>query len=54
MPGLIEQQPKAAFTQISAQKLHLTFGAQIRGVDCSSPLSDEVLAEVLAAITKVS
>jgi len=54
MPGLIEQQPETAFKQISVQNLHPTFGAQISGVDFSSPLSDEVFAEVLAAITKVS
>jgi alpha-ketoglutarate-dependent 2,4-dichlorophenoxyacetate dioxygenase len=54
MPGVIEQQPKTAFKQISVRKLHPTFGAQISGVDFSSPLSDEVFAEVLAAITKVS
>lgn len=53
MPGLTEQ-PETAFEKISVRKLHPTFGAQISGVDFSSPLSDEVFAEVLAAITKVS
>jgi alpha-ketoglutarate-dependent 2,4-dichlorophenoxyacetate dioxygenase len=53
MSGLIEP-PKSPFKQISVRKLHPTFGAQISGIDFSSPLSDEVFAEVLAAITKVS
>lgn len=40
-------------TQIRIEGLHPTFGAAIHGVDFSQKVSDEVFAEVLAAITKV-
>ncbi|EOD52961.1 putative -dichlorophenoxyacetate alpha-ketoglutarate dioxygenase protein [Neofusicoccum parvum UCRNP2] len=33
-------------------ELHPTFGAEVRGVDLSQPLSDDVFAEIHAAITK--
>jgi alpha-ketoglutarate-dependent 2,4-dichlorophenoxyacetate dioxygenase len=41
------------FKRIQVKELHPTFGAQILGVDFSKPVSDDVFAEVLAAITKV-
>jgi hypothetical protein len=41
------------FKHIQVQELHPTFGAEIKGVDFSKPVSDEVFAEILAAITKV-
>ena len=52
MPGLLNQST-VEFKNINIQKLHPTFGALISGVDFSSPVSDEVFNEILAAITKV-
>lgn len=34
--------------------LHPTFAAEVKGVDFSEPVSDDVFAEIKAAITKVS
>lgn len=52
MPGAIEQR-EALYKKISIRELHLTFGAEISGVDFSSPLPEDVFAEILSAITKV-
>lgn len=41
------------FSHISAKPLHPTFGAEISGVDFSSPVSEQVFAEIYQAITKV-
>jgi hypothetical protein len=41
------------YKHIKVNPLHPTFGAEVRGIDFSQPVSDEVFAEVLAAITKV-
>ena len=54
MPGLLESTEDSDFKIIKIVKLHETFGAQISGVDFSSPISDEAFHEILAAITKVS
>ncbi|BCS28421.1 TauD/TfdA dioxygenase family protein [Aspergillus puulaauensis] len=40
------------FSHISAKPLHPTFGAEINGVDFSSPISEQVFAEIYQAITK--
>jgi alpha-ketoglutarate-dependent 2,4-dichlorophenoxyacetate dioxygenase len=53
MPGLLPSTDDTDFKNIKIQKLHKTFGAQISGVDFSSPISDEIFDEILAAITKV-
>ncbi|OLN97801.1 Alpha-ketoglutarate-dependent 2,4-dichlorophenoxyacetate dioxygenase 1 [Colletotrichum chlorophyti] len=37
---------------LSINPLHPTFAAEVRGVDFSKPLADEVLEEIRAAITK--
>jgi alpha-ketoglutarate-dependent 2,4-dichlorophenoxyacetate dioxygenase len=42
-----------AFSHISVKPLHPTFGAEISGVDFSSPLKDEVFKEIYQAVTKV-
>lgn len=42
-----------AFSHISVKPLHPTFGAEISGVDFSSPLKDEVFKEIYHAVTKV-
>ncbi|KAL5356145.1 hypothetical protein BJX96DRAFT_162228 [Aspergillus floccosus] len=42
----------ASFNHISVNKIHPTFGAEVRGVDFSKPLTDEVFVEVYSAITK--
>ncbi len=54
MPGLLESTDNSDFKIVKIEKLHETFGAQISGVDFSSPISDEVFHEILAAITKVN
>ncbi|OQE32784.1 hypothetical protein PENFLA_c001G04959 [Penicillium flavigenum] len=41
-----------AFSHISVKPLHPTFGAEISGVDFSSPLKDEVFKEIYQAVTK--
>ena len=41
------------FSHISAKPLHPTFGAEISGVDFSSPVSEKVFEEIHKAITKV-
>lgn len=41
------------FSHISVKGLHPTFGAVISGVDFSSPLNDEIFAEIYQAVTKV-
>lgn len=41
------------FSHISAKPLHPTFGAEISGVEFSSPISEQVFAEIYQAITKV-
>jgi alpha-ketoglutarate-dependent 2,4-dichlorophenoxyacetate dioxygenase len=53
MAGLLETTEDTDFKIIKIERLHETFGAQISGVDFSSPISDEVFHEILAAITKV-
>lgn len=53
MPGLLHSTDDSDFKIIKVQKLHQTFGAQISGVDFSSPISEEIFDEILAAITKV-
>lgn len=35
-------------------KLHPTFAAEVKGVDFSQPLPDDVLAEIKAALAEVS
>jgi alpha-ketoglutarate-dependent 2,4-dichlorophenoxyacetate dioxygenase len=52
MPRAIEQRD-TLFKRISIRELHPTFGAEISGVDFSSPLPEDVFAEILSAITKV-
>lgn len=47
---LLSEEPD--FKHIVVRKLHPTFGAEIQGVDFSSPLSDDVFGEIYAAITK--
>jgi alpha-ketoglutarate-dependent 2,4-dichlorophenoxyacetate dioxygenase len=42
-----------AFSHISVNPLHPTFGAEIGGVDFSSPLSDAVFNDIYEAVTKV-
>ncbi|RDL38139.1 Uncharacterized protein BP5553_05572 [Venustampulla echinocandica] len=42
----------STFNHITVKELHPTFGAEISGVDFSAPLTEEVFAEILAAITK--
>jgi alpha-ketoglutarate-dependent 2,4-dichlorophenoxyacetate dioxygenase len=54
MPGRLDSIENSDFKIIKIEKLHETFGAQISGVDFSSPISDEIFHEILAAITKVS
>ena len=54
MPGLLDSTENSEFKIIKIEKLHETFGAQVSGVDFSSPISDEIFHEILAAITKVS
>lgn len=54
MPGLLNKNEDSDLKIIKIEKLHETFGAQISGVDFSSPISDEVFHEILAAITKAS
>ncbi len=44
---------KDEFSLIQVQELHPTFGAAIYNVDFSQRISDDVFAEILAAITKV-
>lgn len=41
------------FSHISAKPLHPTLGAEISGVDFSSPVSEKVFEEIHQAITKV-
>lgn len=41
------------YSHLIATKLHPTFGAEISGVDFTTPLADETFAEILAAINKV-
>jgi alpha-ketoglutarate-dependent 2,4-dichlorophenoxyacetate dioxygenase len=53
MPGLFPSTGDTDFKRIKIRKLHETFGAQISGVDFSSPISDEIFDEILAAITQV-
>ena len=53
MPGLLHSTDDSDFKIIKVQKLHQTFGAQISGVDFSSPISEEIFDEILAAIAKV-
>jgi alpha-ketoglutarate-dependent 2,4-dichlorophenoxyacetate dioxygenase len=53
MPELVHSTDDLDFNIIKIQKLHKTFGAQISGVDFSSPISDEIFDEILAAISKV-
>ena len=52
MPGILVN-TGPLFKHIVVQKLHPTFGAQVNGVDFSTPLTDEVFGEVLAAVNKV-
>ncbi|CZR67575.1 related to 2,4-dichlorophenoxyacetate dioxygenase [Phialocephala subalpina] len=52
MPELVHSTNNLDFNIIKIQKLHKTFGAQISGVDFSSPISDEIFDEILAAISK--
>jgi len=42
------------YKHVQIKELHPTFGAEVFGVDFSQPVSDEVFADILAAITKVS
>ena len=53
MPGLVNQS-STEFKDIKIKKLHSTFGAEISGVDFSSPVSDEIFNEILAAVANVS
>lgn len=41
------------FSHISVKPLHPTFGAEISGVDFSSPLTDEVFSDIYQAVAKV-
>lgn len=41
------------FKHIIIKEIHPTFAAEVRGVDFSSPVADDVFAEILSAITKV-
>ena len=41
------------FKHIIIKEIHPTFVAEVRGIDFSSPITDDVFAEILAAITKV-
>jgi hypothetical protein len=43
----------ASFSHISVNPIHPTFGAEVREVDFSKPLTDEVFSEIYSAITKV-
>ncbi|GES64613.1 taurine catabolism dioxygenase TauD/TfdA [Aspergillus terreus] len=42
----------ASFSHISVHGIHPTFGAEVRAVDFSKPLTDEVFSEIYSAITK--
>ncbi|EAU31760.1 conserved hypothetical protein [Aspergillus terreus NIH2624] len=42
----------ASFSHISVNPIHPTFGAEVREVDFSKPLTDEVFSEIYSAITK--
>lgn len=44
---------RTTFSHISVKPLHPTFGAEIGGVDFSSPLGDEVFKDIYEAVTKV-
>lgn len=41
------------FKHIIVKEIHPTFAAEVRGIDFSSPLTDDAFGEILAAITKV-
>ena len=41
------------FKHITVKEIHPTFAAEVGGIDFSSPIADDVFAEILAAITKV-
>jgi alpha-ketoglutarate-dependent 2,4-dichlorophenoxyacetate dioxygenase len=53
MPGRLHSTDDFNFNIIQIQKAHKSFGAQISGVDFSSPISDETFNEIHAAVTKV-
>lgn len=40
------------FSHITVKPLHPTFGAEISGVDFSSPLTDEVFNDIYQAVAK--
>lgn len=46
--------PNADFQHISMEKIHPTFGAQVSGVDLSTPLADDVFDEIYRAISLVN
>lgn len=50
MPHAVENEYKF----IKAKPLHPTFVAEVSNVDFSQPVSEDVFAEILSAITKVS
>lgn len=52
MPHATEEE--AQFQLIEVTQLHPTFGAEVRGVDFSKPVAEDVFAEIHDAITKVS
>lgn len=41
------------FKHITVKEIHPTFAAEVGGIDFSSPIADDVFAEILAAMTKV-
>ncbi|KAL2004712.1 hypothetical protein VTN00DRAFT_3240 [Thermoascus crustaceus] len=49
MPGIAKE---PVFNLITVKELHLTFGAEISGVDFSKEVPDDVFQEILAAITR--
>lgn len=43
----------STFEHIDVKELHPTFGAEIKGVDFSVPVTDETFRDILAAVTQV-
>ena len=42
------------FKHITVKEIHPTFAAEVRGISFSSPIADDVFAEILAAMTDES
>lgn len=49
----IPNMPHKEESKISIKELHPTFAAEIRGIDFSKEIPEDVFAEVLEAISKV-